>query len=50
MKRSFDKKAKSRVFREGYLVLKWDVDIEKVGRHSKFDTLWSGPNVIISCK
>ena len=31
-------------------MLKWYVDREKIGRHSKFDALWSGPYVVISCK
>ncbi len=50
MKKSFDRKTKFRIFREGDLVLKWDVDREKLERHSKFDALWSGPYVIINCK
>ncbi len=50
MKRSFDKKARARIFRDGDLVLKWDADREKPGRHSKFDSLWSGPYLIASCK
>ena len=50
VRRSFDRKAKVRTFREGDLVLKWDAEREKLGRHSKFDTLWSGPYLIISCK
>ena len=50
MKKNFDKRAKVRIFREGDLVLKWDADREKIGRHSKFDALWSGPYVVIICK
>ena len=50
MKRNFDKKARVRTFREGDLVLKWDADRAKPGRHSKFDALWSGPYLIASCK
>ena len=50
VKRNFDKKARVRIFREGDLVLKWDVDRVKLGRHSKFDTLWSGPYLIASYK
>lgn len=50
MKKIFDKKAKLKSFREGDLVIKWDADKAKVGRHKKFDTLWSGPYVISSCK
>ena len=36
VKRSFDKKVIARVFFEGDLVLKLDVDRDKLGRHSKF--------------
>lgn len=50
MKINFDKKARVRIFREGDLVLKWDADREKPGKHSKFDALWSGPYLIFSCK
>ncbi len=50
MNNNFNKKAKVRNLKEGDLVLKWNANREKVGRHSKFDTLWSGPYVIISCK
>ena len=50
MKRSFDRKAKFRIFKQGDLVVKWDANREKLGRHSKFDALWSGPYVIINCK
>lgn len=50
VKRSFDKKAKVRVFREGDLVLKWDSNRAKPGKHSKFDPLWSGPYLISECK
>lgn len=49
-KRSFDKNSIARIFREGDLVLKWDVHRAKPGRHSKFDFIWSGPYVITSCK
>lgn len=50
MKKNFYKRARVRIFREGDLVLKWDADKEKLGRHSKFDVLWSGPYMIVSCK
>ena len=33
VKKSFDRKSGDRIFREGDLVLKWDVDREKLGRH-----------------
>lgn len=46
----FYKKAIVRVFKEGDLVLKWDVDREKARRHSKFNSLWSGPYDINSCE
>ncbi|KAH9295602.1 hypothetical protein KI387_039190, partial [Taxus chinensis] len=32
------------------IVLKWDVDRAKPGNHTKFDTIWSGPYMISSCK
>ncbi|KAH9302549.1 hypothetical protein KI387_014132, partial [Taxus chinensis] len=50
IKRTFDKKAKERTFQEGDLVLKWDADREKLGRHSKFDAIWSGPYMVTGCK
>ena len=50
VKRSFDKKAMTRVFKEGDLIIKWDVDRANLGRNSKFDAMWSGPYVITSCK
>ena len=50
VKRSFDKKATTKVFKEGDLVLKWDENRVKLGRHSKFDTIWSGPYTIINYK
>lgn len=50
MKINFDKKARVRIFREGDLVLKWDTDRAKPGRHSKYDPLWSDPYLIASCK
>ena len=50
MKRSFDKKAKEKSFREGDLVLKWDADRVKAEIHSKLDALWSDPYIIGSFK
>ncbi|KAH9289992.1 hypothetical protein KI387_034109, partial [Taxus chinensis] len=50
VKKSFDKKASDRHFQEGDLVLKWDEDRAKPGKHAKFDALWSGPYIITSCK
>ncbi|KAH9311647.1 hypothetical protein KI387_026682, partial [Taxus chinensis] len=43
VKRWFDKKARAKTFQEGNLVLKWDADQAKPGKHSKFDAIWSGP-------
>ncbi|KAH9291919.1 hypothetical protein KI387_042893, partial [Taxus chinensis] len=34
IKRCFDKKERTRTFQEGDLVLKWDADRAKPGRHS----------------
>lgn len=39
MKKNFYKKFKFRVFNEGYIVLKWDVDGEKPWRCMNFDTI-----------
>lgn len=50
VKRSFDKRTANRSFKEGDLVLKWDEDKEKPGKHTKFDASWSGPYIITSCK
>ncbi|KAH9291094.1 hypothetical protein KI387_044665, partial [Taxus chinensis] len=50
VKKSFDKKAKARILQIGDLVLKWDADRAKPGKHSKFDAIWSGPYMIIECK
>lgn len=50
VKRIFHKKSIGRFLKEGDLLLKWDVDRENLDRHSKFDSLWSGPYVISSCK
>lgn len=50
VKRSFDRRARPRIFREGDLVLKWDSNKAKPGKHSKFDPLWGGPYLISKCK
>ena len=39
VKKSFDNKARVRIFRDRDVVLKWDVDRAKPGRHSNFDAL-----------
>lgn len=49
-KRSFDKKEKFRDFKEGDLVLKWDVLKSRPRRHGKFDNFWSCPFVITAYK
>ncbi|KAH9311991.1 hypothetical protein KI387_027026, partial [Taxus chinensis] len=46
IKKTFDRKAKDRSFQVEDLVLKWDVDREKPGRHSKFYAIWSGPYMV----
>jgi hypothetical protein len=43
VKKSFDKRAKGKVFHVGDLVLLWEKRREKSGDHSKFDSLWLGP-------
>lgn len=50
IKRCFHKKARARTFQEGDLVVKCDADQEKLGRHSKFDAIWSGPYMVTKCK
>jgi len=49
-KRNFDKKATPRHFRVGDMVLKWDELRNRPGKHSKFDSMWSGPFLITECK
>ena len=46
----FDKKSKLRNFKEGDLVLKWDVLKSRLGHHNKFDRMWVGPFLIAECK
>lgn len=42
VKRWFDKRKSSVIiFQEGDLVLKWDEDRAKPGKHKKFDSMWS---------
>lgn len=43
VKKVFDRKAKSRNFQVGDLVLLWNKRHEKPGDHGKFDSLWLGP-------
>ena len=50
IKNTFVRKAKNRSFQVGDLVLKWDADRVKPGRHSKFDAIWSGPYMVTKCK
>lgn len=46
----FDKKSTPKVFKEGDLVLKWDELKRRLGKHTKFDSMWSKPFIIIECK
>lgn len=50
MKRSFNKRASPRVFKEGGIVLKWDEFRSRPNKHTKFDAFWSGPYMISECK
>jgi hypothetical protein len=50
MKALFDRKAKDREFLPGDLVLKWEARKEDVGKHGKFDPIWSGPYTISASK
>ena len=50
VKRWFDgQKSTLDTFREGDLVLKWDEDRAKPGKHKKFESMWSGPYVVAKC-
>lgn len=50
MKKWFDiQKATSKNFKEEDLVLKWDEDRTKSGKHKKFEALWSKPYMIAKC-
>jgi len=50
MKSLFDRKARERDFKEGYLVLRWDARREDKGKNGKFDNLWFGPFSIAEVK
>jgi hypothetical protein len=43
MKALFDKKYKDRDFLPGDLFLKWEARKKDVGKHGKFDPIWSVP-------
>jgi len=48
IKRWFDTwKATLDIFKEGDLVLKWDVDRSRAEKHNKFESLWIGPYLIV---
>lgn len=50
MKRWFDtRKATLDTFKEEDLMLKWDEDRAKLGKHKKFESLWSEPYLIAKC-
>jgi hypothetical protein len=46
-KAMFDKGTKKDIFKEGYLVLRWDARREDKAKHGKFDNLWYGPFKIV---
>jgi hypothetical protein len=46
IKRNFDKKVKSNVFKTGDMVLKWDAAKQEKGKHGKFDSLLTGLFII----
>ena len=50
MKALFDQKAKDRYFLPGDLVLKWEARREDMGKHGKFDSIWSGPYRVSASK
>lgn len=50
VKKSFEKNVKLRNFNVGDIVLKWDELKSRPGKHTKFDSFWGGPFVIIECK
>jgi len=46
IKETFDRKVKTKVFKAGDLVLKWDAAKQDKGKHGKFNALWTGPFII----
>jgi hypothetical protein len=50
MKALFDQKAKDRDYLPGDLVLKWEAKREDIGKHGKFDSIWSGPYRVSASK
>jgi hypothetical protein len=50
MKALFDQKGKDRYFLSGDLVLKWEAKREDIGKHGKFDSIWSSPYRISASK
>lgn len=48
--RAFDKRAIARIFKEGDLILRWNVLLSRPGHHNKFDHMWAGPFLIVECK
>jgi len=50
VKQWFEKRSSELDFKVGDLVLKWEERAAKLGHHSKFDSLWSGPYKIMVCK
>ena len=41
---------KTRNFKIGDLVLRWDIRRAEKGKHAKFDPLWAGPFKIVELK
>eukprot|EP00253_Pinus_taeda_P024357 PITA_24357 len=50
MKSLFDRRAREREFKAGFLVLRWDYRREDKGKHGKFDNLWFGTLAIVEVK
>jgi hypothetical protein len=48
VKKTFDKRANSKCFKTGDIVLMWDKLKEKPDKHMKLDSLWRGPFIIES--
>jgi hypothetical protein len=43
IKQAFDRESRKEDFRQGELVLKWDVPRKDKGKNGKFEALWIGP-------
>ena len=47
---TFYKRETTRSFKDGYLVLEWEVLKSRPGHHNKFDHMWAGLFLIAECK